>query len=180
MRVRWDADLRAIISLMRAGKEKLARERAVPLGEPAGPVLLTGIDWAGESEERTEEQMLSEVMKRIPRLERGLALLSVTAAVAPLLGLLGTVTGMIHTFNLVTIFGAGKAQLLSSGISEALITTEFGLIVAVPALLAHAFLSRRVRQLIMRLEQLCHEFSSAIHFGERSVLVPGSRQWPDS
>ena len=73
--------------------------------------------------------------------------------VAPLLGLLGTVTGMIHTFNLATIFGTGNAKLLSGGISEALITTEYGLYIAIPVLLAHAFFARRVRSIIGALER---------------------------
>ena len=63
-------------------------------------------------------------------------------AAAPLLGLLGTVTGMIHTFRLITLFGVGDARLLADGISEALVTTEAGLCVAIPALLCHAWLTR--------------------------------------
>ena len=73
-------------------------------------------------------------------------MLSVSAAAAPLLGLLGTVTGMIHTFRLITMFGTGDARLLSGGISEALVTTEAGLMVAIPALLIHAWCLRRVRR----------------------------------
>ena len=76
----------------------------------------------------------------------------------PLLGLLGTVTGMIHTFRLVTVFGTGDARLLSGGISEALVTTEFGLMIAIPVLLVHAYLARRVRTIIGRLENRAIEF----------------------
>jgi biopolymer transport protein ExbB len=65
---------------------------------------------------------------------------------------------MIHTFRLVTLFGTGEAKLLSGGISEALVTTEFGLIIAVPVLLVHAFLSRRVRTLIADLESTVAAF----------------------
>lgn len=89
------------------------------------------------------------------RLERWLPFLSLTAATTPLLGLLGTVTGMIKTFNLIQVFGSGDASRLASGISEALITTEFGLVVAIPALIAHAFLSRRVRGIISSIESIC-------------------------
>ena len=78
-------------------------------------------------------------------LERYLSILSVSASAAPLLGLLGTVTGMIHTFRLITMFGTGDAKLLSGGISEALVTTEAGLIVAIPALLIHVWCLRRAR-----------------------------------
>ncbi len=86
---------------------------------------------------------------------RGLTLLAVTASVAPLLGLLGTVTGMIHTFEVITQVGTGDARLLAGGISEALITTEAGLLLAIPALLFHAWCVRRNRRLSARLEEAC-------------------------
>ncbi|HBP56797.1 MAG TPA: flagellar motor protein MotA, partial [Verrucomicrobiales bacterium] len=72
-------------------------------------------------------------------------------ATAPLLGLLGTVTGIIKTFKLMEIFGAGDPKPLISGISEALITTEMGLILAIPALIAHALLSRRVAGILAQM-----------------------------
>jgi biopolymer transport protein ExbB len=72
--------------------------------------------------------------------------------------LLGTVTGIINTFKLLTVFGSGDVKMLSGGISEALITTEFGLIVAIPTLLAHAFLSRRAKGITDRMEQLAIGF----------------------
>jgi biopolymer transport protein ExbB len=93
------------------------------------------------------------VLCTVPKLERHLGTLAVFGGIAPLLGLLGTVTGMIHTFQLVTVFGSGDAKLLSGGISEALITTEFGLAIAIPVLLIHAFFARRVRNMISHLEQ---------------------------
>lgn len=86
-------------------------------------------------------------------LDRGLRLLAVFAGVAPLLGLLGTVTGMISTFDVVAIHGTGEPRLLSGGIAEALTTTQLGLIVAVPALLLHAGLSRRAERLRLQLEE---------------------------
>jgi biopolymer transport protein ExbB len=98
------------------------------------------------------------VSSAVPGLERHLQTLAVLGAVAPLLGLLGTVTGMIHTFQLVTVFGSGDAKLLSGGISEALVTTEVGLIIAVPVLLFHAFLARRVRIVVGALERTAAEF----------------------
>jgi biopolymer transport protein ExbB len=88
-----------------------------------------------------------------PKLDRYLAFVSLTAATAPLLGLLGTVTGMINTFKLITVFGTGDPKRLSSGISEALVTTEYGLIIAVPCLLMYAFLSRKSKGLLSSMEQ---------------------------
>jgi biopolymer transport protein ExbB len=88
--------------------------------------------------------------------------MALTAAAAPLLGLLGTVTGMIKTFTLITIFGTGDAKSLSSGISEALVTTELGLIVAIPSLILHGLLSRMAKQKIGDLEQTSVSFLNGI------------------
>jgi biopolymer transport protein ExbB len=111
-------------------------------------VLEAGIEHRDAPKEHVEEIMYERLLAQVPKLEQLLAPLAVCASAAPLLGLLGTVTGMIHTFRLITVFGTGDARMLSSGISEALITTEVGLIIAVPALLVHAFLSRRVRKTV--------------------------------
>lgn len=86
------------------------------------------------------------------KLERMLTGIAATAAVAPLLGLLGTVTGMISTFKLLTLFGSGDESMLSTGIAQALITTELGLIVAIPALICHAYLTRYARRYLTALE----------------------------
>jgi biopolymer transport protein ExbB len=86
------------------------------------------------------------------RLERFLGAIAVTATVSPLLGLLGTVSGMISTFNMMTLFGAGDPSIVSGGISEALVTTELGLIVAIPALIMHALLSRKAGSYVESLE----------------------------
>jgi biopolymer transport protein ExbB len=142
-----------LVELAQGGQKKEAFRIAMSLGAPFGPVLKEGVEHIDTEKEHLEEIMHERILFQIPYLEKGLSLLAVGAAASPLLGLLGTVTGMMHTFNLVTIFGTGKADLLSSGISEALITTEYGLIVAIPALLAHAFLSRRVKVIIHMLEQ---------------------------
>jgi len=112
----------------------------------------------------------------IPPLERYLSALSVGAVVSPLLGLLGTVTGMIHTFGLISIFGTGDARLLSGGISEALVTTEAGLVVAIPLLLLHAFLSRRVRGITDGLETSAVAFTNALKSRRRSGDEEGSQE----
>ncbi|MGC3874959.1 MotA/TolQ/ExbB proton channel family protein [Halomonas sp. GXIMD04776] len=99
-------------------------------------------------EARLDEALLAEQ----PRLERGQALVKLLAAIAPLLGLLGTVTGMIVTFQAITVFGTGDPQLMAGGISQALVTTVLGLITAVPLLFAHTALTSRSRRLIGVLE----------------------------
>ncbi|MGF1532031.1 MAG: MotA/TolQ/ExbB proton channel family protein [Puniceicoccaceae bacterium] len=98
------------------------------------------------------ENLGSAVLQAQSPLERGLAILSITAATAPLLGLLGTVTGIIQTFQVIAASGAADPQGLSGGISEALVSTEVGLVVAIPALIAHAFFSRRVQGSLQRLD----------------------------
>lgn len=101
-----------------------------------------------------EDLLFSALMTQKRQLEHWLGAIAVIAAVSPLLGLLGTVSGMIETFQLMTLFGAGDPEAVSSGISKALITTELGLIVAIPALLIHAILSRRVKACRARLEHM--------------------------
>jgi biopolymer transport protein ExbB len=93
------------------------------------------------------------VLKELPPLERGLGLVKVLAAVAPLMGLLGTVIGMIVTFQAITLFGTGDPKLMAGGISQALITTVLGLIAAVPLLILHAFAAATSRRLGQILEE---------------------------
>ena len=102
-----------------------------------------------------------------------LPFVAICAASAPLLGLLGTVTGIINTFKLITIFGSGDVKTLSAGISEALITTKFGLIVAIPSLLLHAFLSRKAKSVVDRMEKAAVAFVNAVgQRGSGPTLTP--------
>ncbi|MCK0743758.1 MotA/TolQ/ExbB proton channel family protein [Chromohalobacter nigrandesensis] len=120
-----------------------------PLGRVLGRFAALGQDHAPEAlEARLDEALLAEK----PRLERGQPVVKLMAAVAPLLGLLGTVTGMIGTFQAITVFGTGDPQLMAGGISQALVTTVMGLIVAVPLLFGHTALSSRSRELLGTLE----------------------------
>jgi len=113
---------------------------------PTARVLLAGIDALAEPPDSREAAMESALLAEAPRLERSLSLLGALAGVAPLLGLLGTVSGMISTFDTISTVGTGNARLLSGGISEALITTQLGLMVAIPLLLVHAWLRRWVER----------------------------------
>ncbi|MGR2740070.1 MotA/TolQ/ExbB proton channel family protein [Billgrantia sp. Q4P2] len=97
--------------------------------------------------EALEARLDEAVLAELPRLERGQPLVKLLAAVAPLLGLLGTVTGMIVTFQAITVFGTGDPQMMAGGISQALVTTVLGLITAVPLLFAHTALAGRSRHL---------------------------------
>lgn len=102
--------------------------------------------------QQRDERLFACLLESRHRLEKLLGAIAVTAAVSPLLGLLGTVSGMIETFKMMTIFGTGDPSTVSGGISEALITTEMGLVVAIPALLLHALLSRHIRNYNSQLE----------------------------
>lgn len=120
-----------------------------PLGRVLKRFHAFGAEHVPEAlEARLDEAMLAEQ----PRIERGQALVKMLAAVAPLLGLLGTVTGMIVTFQSITVFGTGDPQLMAGGISQALVTTVLGLITAVPLLFAHTALASRSRALIGSME----------------------------
>jgi len=100
------------------------------------------------------ELILDEAITReIPILEKGLSMIKLLAAVAPLLGLLGTVTGMIGTFQSISLFGTGDPKLMASGISQALVTTMLGLCVAIPLLFLHSLVSSRSRTLIQILDE---------------------------
>jgi biopolymer transport protein ExbB len=99
-----------------------------------------------------DRQILDEtVMSLVASLDAHLALIGVLASVAPLLGLLGTVTGMISTFDIIAVYGTGNAKAMAGGISEALITTQAGLLVAIPGLYMRNFLSRRAERLKQRI-----------------------------
>lgn len=158
--------IRAVAAALRAGDNEAAREQAAAAPQPLRTLLDGALAHPRANAEELEELLHERMLGLLPRLDRHLGTLAVLGGVAPLLGLLGTVTGMIHTFELVTLFGSGNERILSQGISEALVTTMSGLIIAVPVLLAHAFLSRRVRVIISELEQSIALFIQARHHGE--------------
>ncbi|QOC22836.1 MotA/TolQ/ExbB proton channel family protein [Wenzhouxiangella sp. AB-CW3] len=120
---------------------------------PLGRIMLAYNEHRHEDLETLQLHLDDAVLKEIPKLERGLNLVKVLAAVAPLMGLLGTVIGMIVTFQAITLFGTGDPQLMAGGISQALITTVLGLIAAVPLLLLHAFAAGASRRLSQVLEE---------------------------
>ena len=103
--------------------------------------------------EQLHNRLDEALLKELPKLESGQSILKLLAAAAPLLGLLGTVTGMIGTFQSITLFGTSDPKLMASGISQALITTVFGLIVALPMLFCHGLLSSQSRNLLMLLQE---------------------------
>ncbi|MEM6748727.1 MAG: MotA/TolQ/ExbB proton channel family protein [Pseudomonadota bacterium] len=129
------------------------RKKTPSKGNPLGRIMMAYESNTGADVETLSLKLDDAVLKELPRLDSGLNLLKVLAAVAPLLGLLGTVVGMIQTFQQITLFGTGDPQIMAGGISLALITTVMGLIAAIPLLLLHAFASGTSRSVASILEE---------------------------
>ena len=130
-----------------------ARSKRANKGNPLGRVMQAYEGTNTADVETVALKMDDAVLKEIPKLEGGLNFIKVLAAVAPLMGLLGTVIGMINTFQAITLFGTGDPQIMAGGISEALVTTVLGLIAAIPLLLLHAFASGSARSVVATLEE---------------------------
>ncbi|MEX0322180.1 MAG: MotA/TolQ/ExbB proton channel family protein [Puniceicoccaceae bacterium] len=154
--------LHDVLKALNDGDRDKAMEFAKAVDGPARAMLVDAVEHSDESKELVEEVMYERMLEVQPRLERLLPFIAVTAATAPLMGLLGTVTGMINTFKLITVFGTGDAKQLSSGISEALVTTEFGLIVAIPSLIMHALLNRRAQGVMANMERMAVAFVNGL------------------
>lgn len=132
------------------------------LPAPFNTMISSGITHRNDGKRLVEEVMYERILEAQPKLEKNLSFIQITASTAPLMGLLGTVTGMINTFKLITVFGTGDARSLSSGISEALVTTEFGLIVAIPSLIMYALLNRRVQGILSDMDKLSAAFLNGL------------------
>ncbi len=156
------ANLASVASRAVEGKLDDAKAEASKSRPWMRDMLQEGASHALSNRELMEDHMVSVILNRKPRLERFLPWLAVTAAATPLMGLLGTVVGMIKTFTLITIFGSGDPKALSSGISEALVTTELGLIVAIPTLIIHGALLRLAKKRIGAMELAATEFSKIV------------------
>ncbi len=115
---------------------------------PLGRVILASEQSLAGNLENLELLLDEAITQEVPKLEKGLSMIKLLAGVAPLLGLLGTVTGMIATFQTISLFGTGDPKLMASGISQALVTTMLGLMVAIPLLFLHSLLASRSRTLV--------------------------------
>jgi biopolymer transport protein ExbB len=105
------------------------------------------------------------------RLQSMLPFIAICASAAPLLGLLGTVTGIMNTFTMIEVYGTGDVKTLSGGISEALITTEYGLIVSIPSLLLYAYLSSKARKVVNRMESTGVSFMNEVARREHTATA---------
>ncbi len=142
-----------MISINSKVSAQLKNPESPNTNNPLGRVLTVYKQDTDADMDIVEMKLDEAVLKEVPSLERGQTLIKLLASVAPLLGLLGTVTGMIATFQSITLFGTGDAKLMSDGISQALMTTVLGLVAAIPLLFLHNLVSSRSRHLIQILDQ---------------------------
>lgn len=138
---------------------------AVRDGSPLGKVLAAGIYAMNESREVMKERVEDAGRHVVHELERYLNALGTIATISPLLGLLGSVTGLMQVFNAVTEHGVGNPQALAGGISEIMIATAAGLAVAIPSVIFYRFFQRRVDELAVSIEQEVLKLIDAAHTG---------------
>jgi biopolymer transport protein ExbB len=154
--------LGAVVALVRlvhlglVGK-RIERQQAEPQSpkedNPLGRIMSVAMGISGNDAEVLQGRLDEAILKEVPALERGRNLIKLLAAVAPLLGLLGTVTGMIATFQSISLFGTGDPKLMAGGISQALVTTMLGLSAAIPLLFLHSLVHSRSRTLVQVLDE---------------------------
>ena len=144
-----------MITLTLIGRKVRAqiKSNTVSSNNPLGRVLMVYEENKSVDVETLELKLDEAILKELPALERFLSTLKLIAAVAPLLGLLGTVTGMIETFQSIVLFGTGDPKMMASGIAEALVTTMEGLWVAIPTVLLHSFVASRSGSVVQVLEE---------------------------
>lgn len=140
----------------------LERMRELKMSSPLGYIMASGLS-NSSTREGMKESIQEAAVHVVHDLERYLNPLGTIALIAPLLGLLGTVAAMVRLFNEIMMQGTGDAQVLAGGISEALITTVAGLVVAIPTLVMHRYFQRRVDGIVLQLEQQSQKLVDALH-----------------
>lgn len=167
--------LNNILSMLR--EDKLNREniRKLQLNMGMGSIFAAGILSSKYGRHIMKENIQEAASHVIHELERFMNTLGTIAAISPLLGLLGTVVGMIKVFAVLMEQGVGDTALLAGGISEALLTTAAGLGVAIPALIFHRFFARRIDELVVTMEQQSTKLIEVIH-GDRDAVAAGGKR----
>ncbi|WP_372811900.1 MotA/TolQ/ExbB proton channel family protein, partial [Pseudoalteromonas nigrifaciens] len=129
-------------------KDTVARD-----DNPLGRVMKVKDDYPNVAYDTLELKLSEAILREMPKITRNLTLIKIISVVAPLLGLLGTVTGMINTFQAITLFGTGDPKLMAGGISQALVTTVLGLVVAIPTVFIYTILNTRAKSLLLILQE---------------------------
>jgi len=153
---------------LKAGEMDATRLRTLKQSSPLGRILAAGLGNAYHGRDVMKESIQEAAAHVVHDLERYLNTLGTIAAVAPLLGLLGTVVGMIKVFAEIMTQGTGNASALAGGISEALITTAAGLTVAIPALVMHRYFTGKIDGIVVELEQETIKLVDALHSEENT------------
>ncbi len=130
-----------------------AGSKTLDVRNPLGRVLKVGEENFKKDIDTLELKLAEAIMAERPSIERGISAVRIISVVAPLAGLLGTVTGMIVTFQMITLYGTGDPKLMAGGISQALVTTVLGLLVAIPTTLLHSFTASSAKGIISVLEE---------------------------
>lgn len=149
------------------------RLRELKQSTPLGRILAAGLLNAKHGRDIMKESIETEAGHVIHEMERFLDALGTIAVISPLLGLLGTVFGMIEIFSTLQLEGAGNAAPLAGGISSALITTATGLTIAIPTVFFHRFFLRRVDEMVVAMEQEAIKLVEVVH-GDREITVEGA------
>ena len=156
---------------LKGGEMDAARLKTLKQSSPLGRILAAGLSNAYHGREVMKESIQEAAQHVVHDLERYLNTLGTIAAISPLLGLLGTVVGMIRVFAEIMSQGTGNASVLAGGISEALITTAAGLTVAIPALAMHRYFIGKIDAIVVELEQETIKLVDALHSEENTVAA---------
>ncbi|MEG3766003.1 MotA/TolQ/ExbB proton channel family protein [Alteromonas sp. 14N.309.X.WAT.G.H12] len=141
------------LTLVRTKVNKQLKSKSINPNNPLGRVLKVREDFPKADVEALELHLTEAILGEVPKLGRNLTIIKIISVVAPLMGLLGTVTGMINTFQAITLFGTGDPKLMAGGISTALVTTVLGLVVAIPMTLLYAMLNTRSKNIVYILQE---------------------------
>lgn len=153
-------------NLVKKGSIELAISACRKSPTPISEIMLAGLMKFGRGRDEMKEAIEDSANQEIPVLERNLSTLSTIGNITPLLGLLGTVFGMVKAFNVIAVMGVGKPEALAGGISEALLTTAFGLSIAIPTIVVYNYLSHRVDKLIREMEINCVDLIDLLTYQE--------------
>lgn len=166
--------LREVDSLVAEGRIAEAIDVADRSKTPAGRILSEGLRRHTEGTERVVKAIENAGMIEMAKLERGLVVLATVSTVAPLLGFLGTVVGMIQAFQAIELAGEVEATLVAGGIKVALITTAAGLVIAIPVSIAHNYFVSRIDRLVIDMEESAQRTIDALHEMEqgRTAAAP--------
>jgi len=162
-------------SLLKSNQMDAAKLKELKASSPLGQILAAGLANSRHGREVMKDSIQEAASHVTHDMERFMSTLGTIAAIAPLLGLLGTVLGMIEVFTAIMVQGTGNAGVLAGGISQALITTAAGLSVAIPAVAFHRALTRKTDELLVNMEQECIKLVDVLH-NDRAVVKKGDNK----